>query len=82
MTNPRVVSKSNAGAVKKDEPQASINEAGEENPKSLLEIGRFGRLLLLLLLILVFVPVPVLLLILGLPSLSSGSRSRVLASPG
>lgn len=35
-TNPRVVSKSNAGAVKKDESQASVNEIGEENPKYLL----------------------------------------------
>ena len=38
MTNPKVVSKSNAGAVKKDESQASINETGEENPISLLEL--------------------------------------------
>ena len=36
MTNPRVVSKSNAGAVKKDGSQASLNETGEENPKPLL----------------------------------------------
>ena len=38
MTNPKVVSKSNAGAVKKDESQASINETGEDNPISLLEL--------------------------------------------
>ena len=36
MTNPRVVSKSNAGAVKKDESQASLNETVVENPKPLL----------------------------------------------
>ena len=36
MTNPRVVSNSNAGAVKKDEPQASINDIGEENSQALL----------------------------------------------
>ena len=38
MTNPRVVSKSKAGAVKKDESQASINDTGEEKSKSLLEL--------------------------------------------
>ena len=38
MTNPRVVSKNKAGAVKKDEFQASINDTGEENSKSLLEL--------------------------------------------
>ena len=37
MTNPKAVSKSNAGAVKKDESHASVNETGEENPKFLLE---------------------------------------------
>ena len=36
MINPKVVNKSKAGAVKKDESQASINDIGEENPKSLL----------------------------------------------
>ena len=41
MTNPKVVSNSNAGAVKKDESQASTNDAGEENSKSLLELIDF-----------------------------------------
>ena len=42
MTNPKVVSNSNAGAVKKDESQASTNDAGEENSKSLLELEDFA----------------------------------------
>ena len=36
--NPKVVSNSRAGAVKKDESQASINERGEENSGCLLEL--------------------------------------------
>ena len=38
MANPKIVSNSNAGAVKKDESQASTNDTGEENSKSLLEV--------------------------------------------
>ena len=37
-TNPRVVSNNRAGAMKKDESQASINERGEKNPGCLFEI--------------------------------------------
>ena len=37
MTKPKVVSKSKAGAVKKDESQASENEVGEENQNPYLK---------------------------------------------
>ena len=63
-TNPRVVSNSRAGAVKKDKSQASINERGEENSGSLLlfeslaESSFFSLSSLLLLLVLLLLLLP------------------------
>lgn len=37
MIKPREVNKSNTGAEKNDESQASVNEVGDENAKSLLD---------------------------------------------